>query len=120
MIDPAPTAPGRTLAAHGTPARYRWELRHGGETCPLCRAAHVAAVQPYQRTRRTGRPVGRPPGSPMRDQMLADWDAYRRHSWATFRGFASAMGIKYATWERTFYKAKAAGDPRAVRGRAAA
>lgn len=59
------------------------------------------------------RPVGRPPDR--RDALLRLWAEYRLMPGATFVGFAATVGMKPASWERAFYRAKAAGDPNAVR-----
>lgn len=112
---------------HGTPARYRAELRLDGKTCEACRAAHAAAGKAWRdehpRVRpSTGRPVGRPPSR--RDEVMAEW--YLLRGTVGFVEFARRAGMRRSTWERMFERACDLGDWRAVRydriaeGRAAA
>lgn len=98
---------------HGTPAGYRAELRRGLTTCHDCRAAHADYCARYPRGR-TGTPLGRSVGShTRRDEVMAEWDLMR--GILAFEDFPSRVGMTYPAWERMFYRAKAAGDPRAIR-----
>ena len=85
------------MCADGHPAHHG-HGRCGGCTATRWYAEHRAPLRRNQR----------------RDDLLAEWAHLR--STCTFRGFPGRVGVTYAAWERAFYRARAAGDPRAVRG----
>lgn len=49
-----------------------------------------------------------------RDDLLHEWAALRGA--CTWRTFPERVGVTREAWERAFYRARAAGDQRAVRG----
>lgn len=54
---------------------------------------------------------GRPPTR--REEVLTEWEMVR--SRVSFREFPALVGMTYTAWERMFYRAKKASDPRAAR-----
>lgn len=51
-----------------------------------------------------------------RDHVLDEWDTERHH--VSFREFPAVVGMTYEAWERMYFRARKAGDPRAVRRQA--
>lgn len=77
--------------------------RHSGQgRCGTCASSrrYRALCAPARRTWR-------------RDDLLEEWAALRGS--CTFEDFPTRVGISYQGWERAYYRARAAGDPRAVR-----
>lgn len=46
-----------------------------------------------------------------RDELLDEWEFLRGE--VPFQYFAARVGISHAAWERLYFRARAAGDPRA-------
>lgn len=76
----------------------------------LCRVCYDAAGRDgtrdnYPRVLRT------------RDELLEEWE-WMRGQGVGFREFAQRVGMTFTAWDRAYWRARAAGDPRAVRGHA--
>lgn len=97
---------GRMLAPRGSGSRQRTVfVDRGAGRCNACfRPAPKVEREPVWRPKRWSR-----------DELLDEWVFLRGH--VPFEQFAQRLGIKHESWERTFYRAKVAGDPRAVRAR---
>lgn len=85
--------------------------RHSGRgICHPCRA-RIARGTPVELA-----PVEAPRIRP--DEVLEEWEFLR--GTVSFHDFPARVGITAAAWDRMFYRAVKAGDPRAVRPKAAA
>lgn len=74
----------------------------------LCRGCYYTAerngtLPDYPRALRT------------RDELLEEWE-WMRGQGVGFREFAQRVGMTFTAWDRAYWRARAAGDPRAVRG----
>ena len=105
----------RDLKPCGTLAACRRHRRLREDVDQACREAQSAYMRQYPRKRgRTGNPRGRRPDE--RNYVLAEWVSLGGpHGGVDFREFAARVGKRYKAWERLFYRAREAGDPRAVR-----
>lgn len=75
----------------------------GRSACPTC----------YERARTDGTLIDLPRRYFSRDELLAEWEMFRGQ--VSFREFHERVGVSHRTWERAYYRARADGDPRAIR-----
>lgn len=100
---------GRPLGskhAGGLPAGVLTDRGYG-----QCKKCYVP--RPRKRVRRL-----EPKWQPKRhtlEELMSEWEFLR--GWVSYEDFGARVGIKQESWERTFQRAKALGDPRAVRAR---
>lgn len=86
----------------------------------VCSAGHLRCAGRqlcagcWGRRTRNGTLADVPRATRSRDEVLDEW-VFLRPEGITSRQFAERMGMSLAAWERMFYRALAAGDPRAVR-----
>lgn len=73
----------------------------------LCRSCYDVAV-------RAGTRADYPPALRSRGELLDEWQ-WMRSQGVSFREFPGRVGMTFAAWERAFYRARKAGDPRAAR-----
>lgn len=65
----------------------------------------------HRRLMRSGQLIARETYS--LDQIMDEWAFLR--GWVAWEEFGARLGIKQESWERAYARARAAGDPRAVR-----
>ncbi|HEY9354652.1 MAG TPA: hypothetical protein VIP28_15425 [Nocardioides sp.] len=75
----------------------------GRSACPTC----------YERARADGTLIDLPRRYLSRDELLDEWELLRGQ--VSFRAFHERVGVSHRTWERAYYRARADGDPRAIR-----
>lgn len=112
---PPADAPGARLCAGGCgyplvsargPRRPGWRKMQGRGLCQCC----------YAKARRLDEVIDHPRRLRSRDEMLEEWEHCRGPiGGARFYNFGARIGSSQEAWERAFYRARAAGDPRAIR-----
>jgi transposase-like protein len=93
---------GSTMVPRSS-ATDRVTTHEGRGLCPPC----------YRQAQYGGRLDEYPRRSWSREDVMSEWDLLRAEGY-TRRNAAERLGLKWETFDRAFYRAKAAGDPRAV------
>lgn len=96
----------RALVSHRIPVAQRPPGTYAHEGRGLCRRC-------YYRAGRVGVDGDWIPAIRCRDDVMAEWE-FLRPTGITRREFASRMGMSWVAFDRMWWRARAAGDPRAV------
>jgi transposase-like protein len=83
-------------------AATRVDTHEGRGLCPPC----------YRQAHYSGRLDEYPRRSWSRDELMGEWDLLRSDGY-TRRNAAERLGLKWETFDRAYWRARSAGDPRA-------
>lgn len=81
----------------------RVDTHEGRGLCPPC----------YRQAQYAGRLDDYPRTTWSRDELMGEWDLLRSEGY-TRRNAAERLGLKWETFDRAYFRARAAGDERAV------